>query len=101
LLISAPVIDVAPNVTYSNTPCLARLENQLKSGTIPAYLFPSTGLNVSPAGFYLAGAFVGVWRSTVNHWKHSFLALFSKSLACRRLAGHLIAPLPPPYRDAF
>jgi len=44
LLVFAPVFGVAPNVTYSNTLCLARLEDQLKSGAILAYLFPSTGL---------------------------------------------------------
>jgi hypothetical protein len=44
LLVFAPVFGVAPNVTYSNTLCLARLEDQLESGAILAYLFPSTGL---------------------------------------------------------
>jgi hypothetical protein len=43
LLVFAPVFDVAPNVTYANTLCLARLEDQLKSGAMLAYLFPSTG----------------------------------------------------------
>jgi hypothetical protein len=47
LLVFAPVFGVAPNVTYSNTLCLARLEDQLKSGAILAYLFPSTGLKLS------------------------------------------------------
>jgi hypothetical protein len=38
--------------------------------------------------------FCGVWRSTVNRWKHYFRALFPQSLAYRRLAGHLIPPIP-------
>ena len=37
--------------------------------------------------------FCGVWRSTVNRWKHYFRALFPQSLSYRRLAGHLIPPI--------
>jgi hypothetical protein len=37
--------------------------------------------------------FCGVWRSTVNRWKHYFRELFPQSLAYRRLAGHLIPPI--------
>jgi len=39
LLVVAPVISVAPNVTYPNTLCLAGLEDQLKSGAILSDLF--------------------------------------------------------------
>jgi len=35
----------------------------------------------------------GVWRSTVNRWKHYFRELFPQSLAYRRSTGHLIPPI--------
>ena len=38
--------------------------------------------------------FCGVWRSTVNRWRDYFQVLFPQSLAYRRLAGHLIPPIP-------
>jgi hypothetical protein len=44
-LVFAPVFGVAPKVRYSNTFPLARLEDQLETGTILADLFLSTGLN--------------------------------------------------------
>jgi hypothetical protein len=37
--------------------------------------------------------FCGVWRSTVNRWKHYFRELFPQSLAYRRLSGYLIPPI--------
>ena len=40
----------------------------------------------------LKGIF-GVWRSTINRWKHYFRELFPQSLAYRRMAGHLIPPI--------
>jgi len=40
----------------------------------------------------LKGLF-GVWRSTVNRWKHYFQELFPQSIKYRRLAGHLIPPI--------
>jgi len=39
--------------------------------------------------------FYGVWRSTVNRWEHYFRKLFPQHVSYRRLAGHLIPPIPP------
>jgi hypothetical protein len=44
----------------------------------------------------LKGLF-GVWRSTVNRWKHYFRELFPQTVAYRRLAGHLMPPIHPRY----
>jgi hypothetical protein len=40
----------------------------------------------------LKGLF-GIWRSTVNRWKHYFRELFPQAIGYRRLAGHLIPPI--------
>jgi hypothetical protein len=72
LLVFAPVFDVGPNVTYSNTLCLARLEDQLKSGAILAYLFPSTGLKqLTPKNRFAMRqfAFLGFDQIFDNIWQ--------------------------------
>jgi hypothetical protein len=42
----------------------------------------------------LKGLF-GVWRSTVNRWKHYFQELFPQDIGYRCLSGHLIPPIHP------
>jgi hypothetical protein len=39
-------------------------------------------------------SFCGVWRSTVNRWKHYFRELFPQSIGYRRLSGLLMPPIP-------